>query len=65
MYQYKGRIKIYICKKSMKYQTLPMIVILCFPEVKDVVHPILFLLSDQSDMINGSCLPIEGGALIN
>ena len=36
-----------------------------FSEVKDVVDPILFLLSDKSEMINGTCLPIEGGYLAN
>ena len=34
-----------------------------FPEVKDVVHPILYLLSDKADMINGVTLPIDGGYL--
>ena len=32
-------------------------------EVKDVVNPILFLLSDQSEMINCVTLPIDGGFL--
>lgn len=30
-------------------------------EVKEVVEPIVFLLSDKSSFINGHCLPIEGG----
>jgi len=34
-----------------------------FAQVEDVVHPILFLLSDKSDMINGVTLPIDGGFL--
>lgn len=32
-----------------------------FAEIKDAVDPILFLLSDQSEMINGATLPIDGG----
>ena len=34
-----------------------------FAEVKDVVHAILYLLSDQADMINGTTLPVDGGFL--
>jgi len=34
-----------------------------FAEVKDVVNPILYLLSDKSDMISGVMLPIDGGFL--
>jgi len=34
-----------------------------FAEVEDVIHPILFLLSDKSDMINGITLPVDGGFL--
>ncbi|KAI6655137.1 L-xylulose reductase-like [Oopsacas minuta] len=34
-----------------------------FAEVKDVVHAILYLLSDKADMINGSTLAIDGGFL--
>lgn len=34
-----------------------------FAEVEDVVRPIMFLLSDRSDMINGVQLPIDGGFL--
>eukprot|EP00116_Pleurobrachia_bachei_P012859 sb/3473121/ len=34
-----------------------------FAELQDVVGPVLFLLSDQSSMVNASCLPIEGGFL--
>uniref|UniRef100_A0A6I8PTH6 Dicarbonyl/L-xylulose reductase n=1 Tax=Xenopus tropicalis TaxID=8364 RepID=A0A6I8PTH6_XENTR len=34
-----------------------------FAEVEDVVHSILFLLSDKSSMITGSCLPVDGGFL--
>lgn len=30
-------------------------------EVSDIVNPILFLLSDESAMINGAILPIDGG----
>lgn len=32
-----------------------------FAEVEDVVHAVLYLLSDKADMINGSTLPIDGG----
>ncbi|KAK2174823.1 hypothetical protein NP493_775g01108 [Ridgeia piscesae] len=32
-----------------------------FAEVKDVVHAVMFLLSDQSDMINGASLFVDGG----
>jgi L-xylulose reductase len=32
-----------------------------FGEVKEVVDPVIYLLSDQSSFINGHCLPIEGG----
>ncbi|XP_063309471.1 L-xylulose reductase [Pelobates fuscus] len=34
-----------------------------FAEVEDVVNSILFLLSDKSAMITGSCLPVDGGFL--
>ncbi|XP_038160440.1 L-xylulose reductase [Cyprinodon tularosa] len=34
-----------------------------FAEVKDVVHSILFLLSDKSNMTNGVMLPVDGGFL--
>ncbi|KAF4085351.1 hypothetical protein AMELA_G00117280 [Ameiurus melas] len=34
-----------------------------FAEVEDVVHAILFLLSDKSAMTNGAFLPIDGGFL--
>lgn len=34
-----------------------------FGEVKEVVDPILFLLSDRSSYINGQMLPVEGGFL--
>ncbi|XP_066936793.1 L-xylulose reductase-like [Clytia hemisphaerica] len=34
-----------------------------FAEVEDVVNAILYLLSDKSDMINGTTLPIDGGFL--
>ncbi|KAM4691715.1 L-xylulose reductase [Rhinophrynus dorsalis] len=34
-----------------------------FAEVGDVVNSILFLLSEKSAMINGSCLPVDGGFL--
>lgn len=34
-----------------------------FAEVEDVVEPIIFLLSDKSQMINGVGLPIDGGFL--
>lgn len=32
-----------------------------FAEVEDVVHPVLFLLSDKAAMINGVSLPVDGG----
>lgn len=32
-----------------------------FAEVREVVDPIIFLLSEQSTFINGHSLPIEGG----
>lgn len=34
-----------------------------FGEVSEVVDPVIYLLSDQSSFINGTCLPIEGGFL--
>eukprot|EP00058_Branchiostoma_floridae_P010074 XP_002595562.1 hypothetical protein BRAFLDRAFT_200739 [Branchiostoma floridae] len=34
-----------------------------FVEVDDVVHAILYLLSDKAAMVNGTNLPIEGGFL--
>lgn len=34
-----------------------------FGEVKEVVDPVVYLLSDNSSFINGTCLPIEGGML--
>jgi len=34
-----------------------------FAEVEDVVHAIMYLLSNKSDMINGVTLPIDGGFL--
>jgi len=34
-----------------------------FAEVEDVVHAIIFLLSDKASMINGTTLPIDGGFL--
>ena len=35
----------------------------CLLEMKDVVNATLYLLSDKSDMINGTTLPIDGGFL--
>ncbi|XP_073444232.1 L-xylulose reductase [Dendrobates tinctorius] len=35
-----------------------------FAEVDEVVHSILFLLSEKSTMITGSCLPVDGGYLV-
>ena len=32
-------------------------------EVEDIVKPVIFLLSDNSDMINGNHLPVDGGYL--
>jgi len=34
-----------------------------FAEVEDIIHAILFLLSEKSDMINGVTLPVDGGFL--
>lgn len=34
-----------------------------FGEVSEVVDAIVFLLSDKSSYINGTCLPLEGGYL--
>ena len=34
-----------------------------FAEVEDVVHAVLFLLSDKAGMINGITLPVDGGFL--
>ncbi|XP_012220519.1 L-xylulose reductase isoform X1 [Linepithema humile] len=34
-----------------------------FAEVDEVVDPIVYLLSDHSSMINGVCLPVDGGFL--
>ncbi|KAI0211723.1 L-xylulose reductase [Lamellibrachia satsuma] len=33
-----------------------------FAEVTDVVHPVLYLLSDKADMINGVTLNVDGGS---
>ncbi|XP_041363262.1 L-xylulose reductase-like [Gigantopelta aegis] len=35
-----------------------------FAEVHEVVDAILFLLSDKASMINGTCLPVDGGRLV-
>ena len=32
-------------------------------EIKNVVDAVIFLLSEQSEMVNGSCVPVDGGAL--
>lgn len=32
-----------------------------FGEVREVVEPVVYLLSDKSSFINGICLPIHGG----
>ena len=34
-----------------------------FAEIDDVVNPVMFLLSDSSDMINGSLVAVDGGFL--
>ena len=34
-----------------------------FGEVKEVVDPVIWLLSDESSYIDGHCLPIEGGLM--
>jgi len=35
-----------------------------FAEVEDVVHSIIYLLSDKANMITGTMLPIDGGRLV-
>lgn len=34
-----------------------------FGEVKEVVDPVIWLLSDESSYVNGHCLPVEGGLM--
>ncbi|KAI0216274.1 L-xylulose reductase [Lamellibrachia satsuma] len=34
-----------------------------FAEVKDIVHPVLYLLSDKADMINGVALMVDGAEI--
>lgn len=34
-----------------------------FGEVKEVVDPVVWLLSDESSYVNGHCMPIEGGLM--
>lgn len=34
-----------------------------FADVDEVIDPVIYLLSDRSSMINGTCLPIDGGFL--
>ncbi|KAK3881068.1 hypothetical protein Pcinc_014465 [Petrolisthes cinctipes] len=34
-----------------------------FAEVEDVVNAVVYLLSDESDMVNGHMLPVDGGFL--
>lgn len=34
-----------------------------FAEVEEVVNTVIFLLSDKASMINGVCLPVDGGFL--
>ena len=36
-----------------------------FAEVDDVVNAVVYLLNEQSDMINGHSLPVDGGFLCN
>ncbi|XP_025098528.1 L-xylulose reductase-like [Pomacea canaliculata] len=36
-----------------------------FAEIEDVRNAVMFLLSEKASMINGSCMPIEGGLLCN
>ncbi|KAJ7372599.1 hypothetical protein OS493_017870 [Desmophyllum pertusum] len=36
-----------------------------FAEVEDVVHAIVYLLSDKANMITGTMLPVDGGRLVN
>eukprot|EP00112_Aurelia_sp_Birch-Aquarium-sp1_P005924 Seg1666.16 transcript_id=Seg1666.16/GoldUCD/mRNA.D3Y31 product="L-xylulose reductase" protein_id=Seg1666.16/GoldUCD/D3Y31 len=47
-------------KSSSMLSKIPMAK---FAEIKDVVNATLYLLSDKSDMINGTTLPIDGGFL--
>ena len=46
---------------SRKEQALSKIPMARFVEVREVIDPILFLLSNESSMINGVSLPIDGG----
>lgn len=34
-----------------------------FGEVREVVDAVLYLLSDRSSMVTGTCLPVDGGFL--
>ncbi|XP_078349045.1 L-xylulose reductase-like [Oculina patagonica] len=36
-----------------------------FAEVEDVVHAIVYLLSDKASMVTGTMLPVDGGCLAN
>ncbi len=48
----------FAAKKEAMMERIPL---KRFAEVKDVVHAIMYLLSDKADMINGATLPIDGG----
>ncbi|MFY0672413.1 MAG: SDR family oxidoreductase [Bacteroidia bacterium] len=49
--------------ESLKRITERQFLGVCKPE--DIANGVLFLLSDQSKMISGQCLPIDGGKLIS
>ena len=38
---------------------------ICLSEEADVVNAIVFLLSDQSSMLSGVTLPVDGGRLVH
>ncbi len=50
--------------KLLRFATYQLIIhVVRITEVEEIVNPILFLLSDQSSMVNGTTLPIDGGFL--
>ncbi len=50
--------------KLLRFATYQLIIhVVHITEVEEIVNPILFLLSDQSSMVNGTTLPIDGGFL--
>ena len=59
----KGHFILFHMQLSLKI--LKYIFLLRFAEEKDVVHTILYLLSDKAEMVHGVTLPVDGGFLIN